>query len=229
MRVSASWFQNVVRSCFSGDNCASKISWISQSLSGESKQYEAVPVSSIEDAISGSSGARSQLAKADFAATDGARVWIPESGSSLVEHAARVEHSAKLAGLTPSEGSDLSCELHVVIEREVFVLCHDGTIAARGAVSSDAARPLARRVSPAALTLSQLWCCLALSPRTFAPVSARSTMWRLTLFGSCCELRAAASWSESAQRLRSQYALRARSVVALVTTVADLTGTCLCL
>jgi hypothetical protein len=42
-------------------------------------------------------------------------MWIPESGSSLVEHATRVEHSAKLTGLTPSEGSDLSCELHVVM------------------------------------------------------------------------------------------------------------------
>ena len=147
-----------MRSRFGGDNCACEIPGVGQSLSGESKQYEAVPVSSIEDAISGSSGARSQLAKADFAATDGARVWIPESGSSLVEHAARVENSAKLAGLTPSEGSDLRRELHVVIESEVVVLCHDGTIAARGAVSSDTARALARRVSLDSRALSQLGC-----------------------------------------------------------------------
>ena len=81
-------------------------------------------------------------------------MWISESRSSLVEHAARVEHSAKLAGLTPSKGSDLSCELHVVIEREVVVLFHEGTVASRSAVWSDKGLLLVRRPSPDTRLLS---------------------------------------------------------------------------
>ncbi len=143
-----------MRSPFGGDNCACEIPRIGLSLPREGKQHEVVSVASVEDAIAGASGARPQLAKAGFAASDGACMWISESGSSLVEHAARVEHSAKLAGLTPSKGSDLSCELHVVIEREVVVLCHDSTIAARGAVSSDKWLLLVRRPSPDTRLLS---------------------------------------------------------------------------
>lgn len=143
-----------MRSRFGGDNCACEIPGVGQSLSGEGKQHEAVSVSSVEDAIAGASGARPQLTKAHFAATDGARVWIPESAASLIKHAARVEHSAKLAWLTPSEGSHLGCKLHVVIEREMVVLSHDGTIASRGPVRSDTGRRFLRRASPEARLIS---------------------------------------------------------------------------